>query len=248
MKTAVLIPVYKEDPEALTQVVQRIRVNHPQGRVVIVDDGNQNAALVEAIHRAADEVVTHEVNRGYTQSMRDGLTAALALGANAVVKLDADGQYFPERIPQLLCMLRGHDIVSASRYHPDSMEVNRYPEREEISRWVAQEIRERFGVTITDPFCGFRAFSRRAIERLLPMLGEWINQWGYGLSLEITLKTIALGLRMAEVGAELYYPTLKHFPGSMQTPEFRRNYYYSFFVRAEALAEEKCQGAAVARK
>lgn len=241
MRLFVLVPVYREDPRVLTGLSRRIRRNSPGSTLVMVDDGNTDQELRDTLVHISDHLIVHPENMGYTRSIINGFTLCLARGADVVLKLDADGQYTPERIPEMLAAFEADpslQVVSGSRYMEDSPRLTTYEEREAINREIRERIAAEFPqAQVTDPFSGFRAFRRNAIEMLLPGLGEWIGREGYGLSLETTLKVIALGLRYREVGVSLYYPTLKKFPGRMVDPDYRRTYYATFFPRAHALRE-----------
>lgn len=233
MREMILMPVYNENHEALKLTISRIR-NVTDAPIVIVDDGNDDPDLKATIGNISDFVITHKRNLGYMPSMRDGLEFCLKNGAGMVVKLDADGQYFPEHIPIMLAKARKSqaDIISVSRYHSESVAVNHYPEREKISEIIRNEIEKRFAVRVTDPFSGYRCFSRKFLLSVIDDLGSWINEFGYGLSLEFTLKAITTGARIIEIPGELYYPTLKKFPGKMSDSSFRLPYYLGFFEKA----------------
>jgi glycosyltransferase involved in cell wall biosynthesis len=222
MNLSVIIPVYRESPEHLLPLVGRVRAAVPAARLIIVDDGNAESEWLTPL---ADIVVRHEQNRGYVHAIRSGLTKALAdPNCTAVIKLDADGQYFPERIPMMVRKhLDGFEVVSASRYLGAPVHTG-YPEREAVNRIISRELADR-GIVSTDPFTGFRLFSRRAVERLLDGMGDHVCKYGYGLSLETTLRIHLLNLRATEVPCELHYPTLKQFPGDMADPKWRLRYY-----------------------
>jgi hypothetical protein len=72
--------------------------------VVVVDDGSRDdferAAATIPAGRAT--IVRHDVNRGLARAMETGVRAALAAGADIVVKVDGDGQMDPAEMPRLL--------------------------------------------------------------------------------------------------------------------------------------------------
>jgi dolichol-phosphate mannosyltransferase len=75
--------------------------------VVVVDDGSPDAlhAAVGAVDDRRVHLVVHDRNRGVGAAMKTGFAAALALGADIVVKVDGDGQIDPAAIPALVAAL-----------------------------------------------------------------------------------------------------------------------------------------------
>lgn len=230
LKLVVIVPVYKEEFNSLGELFCRLRDSFKpisvEPCIVAIDDGNDDCLQTFNFLRGiADVVIRHSKNRGYTASVITGFNTALARGADFVLKLDADGQYAPECIEAMWsAMTEGVQVVSGSRYHHNSQEFNRDEERYDVNRLVVQWLLNR-GVSVTDPFTGYRLFRREGLEALLPQMGDRICEYGYGLSLETTLQIATLGLGHVEVACPLYYPKFKKFPGQMADSEWRLKYY-----------------------
>lgn len=114
---AVVIPAYR----AATTIAEVIRSIPRSARwIVVVDDGSaaELGAAVRALHDDRVELVTHEHNRGVGAAVLSGYERALALGAEILVKLDADGQMDPAYIPELLApILKGEaDYAKGNRF------------------------------------------------------------------------------------------------------------------------------------
>ena len=73
---------------------------HPV-RCVVVDDGSTDATAAQARAAGAD-VLALGRNRGLGAAVRSGLALAAPAGAVAVAFCDADGEYAPEELPQLV--------------------------------------------------------------------------------------------------------------------------------------------------
>ena len=86
-------------------------------RVIVVDDGSHDGTAEEAALGGA-HVIQHAINRGQGAALKTGTLAALALGAEYIVHIDADGQHDPSYIPSLLKPLKDGeaDIVFGSRF------------------------------------------------------------------------------------------------------------------------------------
>lgn len=118
-RIAVVIPSYRVGG-AITGLVARI--GPEVGRIFVVDDAcplrTADALEVEGRDPRV-RVLRHAVNCGVGGAMVTGYRAALAEGAQIVVKLDGDGQMDPALIPQLVApILVGHaDYVKGNRFY-----------------------------------------------------------------------------------------------------------------------------------
>ncbi|MBD5635124.1 MAG: glycosyltransferase family 2 protein [Candidatus Eremiobacteraeota bacterium] len=97
-------------------------------RVVVVDDGcpEHSGEIVERAFRGNDRVecLYHGENRGVGAATKTGMQRALALGAQFVVKLDADAQMDPAFIPAMRDVLRAKPqtaLVKGNRFYDSSV-------------------------------------------------------------------------------------------------------------------------------
>lgn len=253
MKLLTAIPVYNE-AKHLEAVVGEVRRYSP--RILVVNDGSTDrtteilAGLASAElngpgHTTAAEpsamnarlsVITHERNRGYGAALMSAFAHLMEDDADVLVTMDCDGQHEPARIPVLLEAIHDADIVSASRYlrmfRHDSIPPR---DRWHINRRITAEINERFGLSLTDAFCGFKAYRREALARL------HITETGWGMPLQLWVRAARLGLRVKEVGVpRLYLDPKRAFGGVLNNAEERLAYYREVIersVREEAAAE-----------
>ncbi len=119
----VLIPCFNE-VEGIPQLCTRLSKVLPElgkdTEVVFVDDGSTDGTS-DLIRREAasfrHRIIVHEHNKGIGAAFKTGLSA---IDADIVVTMDSDCTYDPERISELLTLLRdGNDIVTGSPYHPE---------------------------------------------------------------------------------------------------------------------------------
>ncbi len=189
---AVIIPAHNEAenlPETLSSIP---RTQLSNLRIIVVDDGSTDGTGQVARSHGADLVVRHDKNRGLGAALRTGMETARQLDARAAVYIDADGEYPPSQIPDLLAPInaREADYVLGSRY---------------MGGIKGQSIVRRMGNfcftallslaagrRITDGQTGFRAFSRRALE-----CAEIIHDYNYAQVL--TLDLLKKGMKMKEV-------------------------------------------------
>lgn len=136
-------------------------------RVVVVDDGSTDETGALA-REAGAEVVRHGRNRGVGAAFQTGVETALALGADVMVNMDADGQFDPQDIAKLVAPIvaGGADFVTASRFADSSlhpvMPKSKFLGNQGMS-WLISFLS---GRKFYDVSCGFRAYSRETLLRL----------------------------------------------------------------------------------
>lgn len=87
--------------------------------IIVVDDDSPDHTWEKAAQASCDQPVNVRVirrmeNHGLTASIRDGIASAKS---EIIVWMDCDFSHPPEKIPQMLYMLKqGYDIVVSSRY------------------------------------------------------------------------------------------------------------------------------------
>ena len=108
MTVAVVIPAYDEAATIAT-IVQRARLQLET--VIVVDDGSIDDTASQAAHAGA-MVLRQPSNQGKGAALWHGLQQALALGAEAIITLDGDGQHRPEDLPKLF----GAEDLSVTRW------------------------------------------------------------------------------------------------------------------------------------
>jgi dolichol-phosphate mannosyltransferase len=229
------IPVYNEERH-LQGVLREVRRYSPH--ILVVNDGSTDRTP-ELLARAKDlEVITHPRNRGYGAALISAFAHALMRDYEVLVTMDCDGQHEPGRIPVLLEAIHDADIVSASRYLRDFRQDTVSPQdRRQINRQITRELNERFGLRITDAFCGFKAYRRGALARLN------ITETGWGMPLQLWVQAARSGLRIKEVGVpRLYLDPNRAFGGVLNGAEARLAYYRRVIdaAAAEAAAVPVC--------
>jgi glycosyltransferase involved in cell wall biosynthesis len=132
--------------------------------VLVVDDGSTDRTA-EVARETGAEVVEQRPNQGKGAALRSGFRQALAIGADAILTLDADGQHAPADIPRLLAAAGADpppDLVIGRRSFRSMPPVRRLSN--ELGRrafsWAV-------GRDIPDNQSGFRVVSRRLAEATL---------------------------------------------------------------------------------
>jgi glycosyltransferase involved in cell wall biosynthesis len=228
MSDAVLLPVYNEEG-TVGAVLDAVR-RYFQGDVLVVDDGSTDGTVRVLAERRDVSVITHPFNMGYGRALAEGFSVARARGCDRVVTMDCDGQHEPAHIPGFLAVLdEGWDIVSGSRYLPESEELGIIApgQRMEVNRRVTAEINQVTGWQLTDAFCGFKAYRLSALD------GIELSEPGYAMPLEMWAKAYRAGLLVRELAVErIYCDRDRSFGEALDDPEHRFGYYMRVWRRA----------------
>ena len=163
MKIVCVIPAYNEALRIGSVIKDVLPLVNS---VVVVDDGS-NDNTVEVAKQAGAQVLKHFINRGQGASLRTGTHYALSQGADIIIHFDADGQFLASDLPALLEPLKSNeaDIVFGSRF------LNTENKIPKIKRYLIIPLahlvnRVFFGIKLTDPQSGLRAFTAEVNAKL----------------------------------------------------------------------------------
>lgn len=222
------LPVYNE-VQYVARVLEQVRQYSDE--VLVVDDGSTDGTA-DCLATLAKEheihVVTHSQNRGYGAALQSAFEFAVERKYERLVTIDCDGQHQPRRIPRFFAAAKSADIVSGSRYLKHYEGDSAPPaQRRWINRQLTQELNRLLGFSLTDAFCGFKAY-RVAI---LPHLRT--TEPGYAMPLELWVLAARAGLKVMELPVPLIYlDESRSFGGSLDDANTRLNYYYEILDRS----------------
>lgn len=224
----VVLPVFNE-VGTVADVLDAVRRVFA-GPVVVIDDGSTDGTADALATRTDVSVIRHVVNRGYGASLIDGFSHALAAGADAVVTMDCDGQHEPAHIPEFLSALADCDIASGSRYLPESARVGTAPpDRQGVNQRVTSAVNAATGWTLTDAFCGFKAYRASALRAL------GLSEPGYAMPLELWAEAYHARLCVVELPVErIYFDGDRSFGQDLDDPDRRLGYYLRVWEAALA--------------
>jgi len=227
MHVLTAVPVYNE-ARYVESVLREVRRHSP--RILVVNDGSSDGTADILARQAELEVITHPVNRGYGAALISAFAYARRQAIDVLITMDCDGQHEPSRIPVLLEAIHDADLVSGSRYLRDFHQDTLAPQdRRRINAEITGELNRRYGLNLTDAFCGFKAYRRDALERL------HITETGWGMPLQLWVQAARLGLRIKEVGVpRLYLDPKRAFGGVLDDEEKRLAYYRQVIAAAES--------------
>jgi len=176
-------------------------------RYVVVNDGSKDdtAAVLSRLERTVPNltVLTHERNRGYGEAEKTLLRFALANGVDVGILLHSDGQYSPEKIPDLL---RPFDLGTADLVQGSRMLGGALRGGMPLYKFVANKALTAienwaFSMHLAEFHSGYMVYSRRALETI-PFEGLSNS---FDFDLEMLVLARVKGLRIAEVAIPTIY-------------------------------------------
>ena len=197
--------------------------------ILAVDDGSTDASPQILDAHPFVEVHRHETNEGYGQSLIDAFAIAIHRRFDWIVTLDADEQHDPAAIEMFMAeAARGQvDVISGSRYLPDSLRLTPVPEeRRSINVLVSEVLARVTPYRLSDAFCGFKAYRVAALRRLA------LTEKGYAMPLEFWVQAGRAGLEVREVPVKLVYvDPSRTFRGTLDDPRVRLRHYLAVIDR-----------------
>jgi glycosyltransferase involved in cell wall biosynthesis len=204
-KAIIYLPAFNE-AENIEQVINslpRELSGVDQIEILVVDDGSTDETSLIA-QRVNAKVISHHKNRGLGIAFQNAVNYAVINDADILISIDADGQFNPDDIPELIypLLIGKYHMVTANRFEsgrPPNMPRTKYWGNKLVSNIVSFLSRVKF----TDVSCGFRAYSKEALYHL--------NLFGaYSYTHEAILNLVFKGLTIAEHPIEVkYYPERK---------------------------------------
>ncbi len=199
MTLLIVLPTYNERLNIERVVAEVMR--HEFTRLLVVDDESPDdtGALADALALqwpGRIEVFHRRGPRGLGLAYVDGLTRAIATGADAIGQMDADLSHDPSYLPAMVAGLEHSDLVIGSRYLHGVSVVNWPLHRIVLSAFANRYIRFITGLSPADCTSGFRVWRREALARL-PLERARAN--GYAFLTEMLYEAQRHDCRIGEV-------------------------------------------------
>lgn len=198
MRLDVILPVFNEE-RVLARSVRTLHAYLTDNvlydwRIVIADNGSRDRTgqIARELEQALPGVVAMhipEAGRG-----RALTRAWLASDADILSYMDIDLSTDLDAFPRLINAIaeQGYDVAAGTRLGPGS-ETTRSLKREVLSRGFVLLTNTLFRTRLRDTQCGFKAISREAAQKLLPM----VKDTGWFWDTELLLMAAKSGWRVA---------------------------------------------------
>jgi len=163
--------------------------------IIIIDDGSKDKTLEIAKKLQSEyqniKIISHFPNRGYGAALKEGFVSSIY---DYIVFTDGDGQFDFSEVEKFIGQIKEHDIVIGYRkIRKDN--IKRHVLMNMLKGWD----KVFFGFTFKDIDCGFKMFTREAVDKLMPLRSE-----GAMITTEILAKAIRKKLKIAQVEVAHY--------------------------------------------
>jgi len=171
----ITLPAYNEEKDlgnVLDEVREVMDKTDYAYKIQVIDDGSSDKT-VEVAKKHGAKVYSNKRNLGLAETFQREIEDCLKSKADIIVHTDADGQYHPRHIPELIKKIEeGYDLVLGSRFRGKLVGM---PFLKKLGNKVfAKTISSLVGVKITDSTTGFRAFTRELASEI-----RFINTFTY---------------------------------------------------------------------
>lgn len=219
-KVVVVMPAYNA-ASTLKKTWDEVMAQGVVDLVVVVDDGSRDDTV--AIARTLPDTVVHvhPKNRGYGGNQKSCYRIALDAGADIVIMVHPDYQYTPLLIPAMSSMIANglYDCVLGSRILGGRALAGGMPIWKYVSnRFLTAAENALIGAKVSEYHTGYRAFSRRLLERV----DTSQNSEDFVFDNQMLAQIVWHGFTIAEVSC----PT-KYFPEASSI-NFSRSVKYGF--------------------
>jgi glycosyltransferase involved in cell wall biosynthesis len=204
-KVIVVMPAYNAE-KTLRQTYDEVMAQGIVDLVIVVDDASHDDTAAVAGKLPHTVVEVHPENRGYGANQKTCYKLALEQGADIVIMVHPDYQYTPKLIPAMASMIANglYECVLASRILGGYALKGNMPFWKYVSnRFLTLAGNLLMGAKLSEYHTGYRAFSRRLLERL-PLDA---NSDDFVFDNQMIAQVLWLGCTIAEVSC----PT-KYFP------------------------------------
>jgi len=205
----ILMPAYNAG-RTIERVFERIpsEAKRRIRRYVAVNDGSKDDTA-QALSRLQSSfpslvVLSHQQNRGYGEAEKTLLRYAVAERADVGILLHSDGQYSPEKIPELLEPFDRDtaDMVQGSRMLGGGALQGGMPLYKFVANKTLTALENwAFGMKLAEYHSGYMLYSRKAME-LIPW--EKLSN-SFDFDLEMMVLARVKGLRIAEIAIPTIY-------------------------------------------
>jgi glycosyltransferase involved in cell wall biosynthesis len=190
----VVVPVYNE-ADILQEFYQRVRQLGLDLNLIFIDNASSDDSL--SILQSFEDVtiIRHESNEGYGSSLIDGMRYGKC---DNIIVIDADCEYPPEALPDILAALLTHDLVYTSRLmNRQSAETANMPYMKMLGNQIISGLfNVLFGQNTTDLYTGCKGFKRHCIE------GLSFTRSGFEHVLEFACLLSSRGYKISDIPVE----------------------------------------------
>jgi glycosyltransferase involved in cell wall biosynthesis len=199
-KVVIVMPAYNA-----ARTLERTYADIPHDLVdhmILVDDVSKDDT-VSVVGQPLIEKIIHRQNLGYGGNQKTCYDRALEWGADVVVMLHPDYQYDATRIPELVGPILAceKDLMLGSRFLGDPLAGGMPRWKYASNRFLTWLENRVFGLHLSEYHTGFRAYSRRLLERI----PYHRNSDDFVFDQELVAQAVAAGMSIGEIAVPTRY-------------------------------------------
>ena len=202
-KIVVVMPAYNA-ARTLRQTYDEVMAHGIVDLVIVVDDASHDETVAIARTLPNVQVEVHPENRGYGANQKTCYRLALAAGADIIIMIHPDYQYTPQLMPAMAALVASglYPCVLGSRILGGGALRGGMPWWKYVAnRFLTLVENFLIGAKLSEYHTGYRAFSRRLLERL-PLQ---TNSDDFVFDNQILAQIVALGSAIGEVTCPARY-------------------------------------------
>ena len=213
----IVVPVLNE-AASIDEFYARVERLGMADSLIFVDNGSTDGTLERLAAHPHVRVVRHAANLGYGASVRDGIAAGS--GARIVI-IDADLEYPPEAIPELLAALEQRPVIYCSRFR-GAAAIDMSAARRLGNALLSAVYNVLFHQRTTDLYTGMKGLRRGALDL------QALRRDGFEHGAEIGALIASSGLTIDEI-AVAYTPRQRGRSKMRHVPETAKLLFYLVF-------------------
>ncbi len=201
----VVLPTYNEAANLPVIVAELLSLPLTGLRILVADDNSPDGTgavadeLAEKYGADRVTVVHRAAKQGLGRAYVDGMTRAIAAGAEYVVQMDSDLSHSPQYIPQLLGTLLSTqaDVVIGSRYVCGASLASEWAwHRKALSGFANLYVRALLRLGVRDVTAGFKLWRASALTAIEVAS---VRSNGYSFQVEMNYRSVQHGLKIVEL-------------------------------------------------
>lgn len=187
----IIVPVFNEE-DILEQFYSRLGKLGLDLNLIFIDNGSIDSSLSILESFQDVTIIRHHSNEGYGSSLADGMRHG---SCENIIIIDADCEYPPEAIPDILEELRKSDIVYASRLldRKSAQDANMPYIKLLGNRVISGLFNVLFGQNTTDLYTGCKGFKRQCVK------GVSFSRMGFEHVLEFACILSSRGYKIVDI-------------------------------------------------